>query len=416
LFFFLSGLFFMSGTKMNRRLPSLAINNPFPLFLFQTNKMDTLAIRNAHPRDSAISFNEAEHKYTVAGDDRPYTSVTTFIGNELFAKFDALAVATKLVDNHKMSDPDYKYYGMTVQDIVSSWNANGKDASELGTAMHLDIERFFNGVPVENTSVEYSYFLDFWRDYGCKHDWLQSSQELSNEEPLKIKQKKSPKSKKTKATKATKATKETKAPDIIPEDSIEQLEDDFLRMNVELTPGVPLYPTEHDRSPNDLNCVPLDVNHGIPLVPYRTEWCVYYEEYQISGSIDMVFENPDGTIQIYDWKRCKEISPTHSNPDYPKYGKAQCVRDLPDTHYWHYALQLNLYKRILETKYGKKVVGLYLICLHPIHREYQRIRLPFIPKHIDSVLKYRKQLISPKLPTKIAVKPLVIEPAPECLI
>jgi hypothetical protein len=41
--------------------------------------------------------------------------------------------------------------------------------------------------------------------------------------------------------------------------------------------------------------------------PYRTEWMVYYEELKLSGSIDMVFENPDGTLRIYDWKRCKEI-------------------------------------------------------------------------------------------------------------
>ena len=44
------------------------------------------------------------------------------------------------------------------------------------------------------------------------------------------------------------------------------------------------------------------------LKPYRTEWCVYYEELKLSGSIDMIFENPDGTLQIYDWKRCKEIA------------------------------------------------------------------------------------------------------------
>ena len=26
-----------------------------------------------------------------------------------------------------------------------------------------------------------------------------------------------------------------------------------------------------------------------------------------TGSIDMTFENSDGTLQIYDWKRCEEI-------------------------------------------------------------------------------------------------------------
>jgi hypothetical protein len=44
------------------------------------------------------------------------------------------------------------------------------------------------------------------------------------------------------------------------------------------------------------------------LIPYRSEWMVFWEEMKISGSIDMIFENPDGTILIYDWKRCREIA------------------------------------------------------------------------------------------------------------
>ena len=41
--------------------------------------------------------------------------------------------------------------------------------------------------------------------------------------------------------------------------------------------------------------------------PYRTEWTVFHEEWKLAGSIDMIFENEDGTLQIYDWKRCKDI-------------------------------------------------------------------------------------------------------------
>ena len=43
------------------------------------------------------------------------------------------------------------------------------------------------------------------------------------------------------------------------------------------------------------------------LIPYRTEMLVYYEELKLSGSIDMVFKCEDGTFEIYDWKRSKEI-------------------------------------------------------------------------------------------------------------
>ena len=43
------------------------------------------------------------------------------------------------------------------------------------------------------------------------------------------------------------------------------------------------------------------------LKPYRTEWMVWDKELKLAGSIDMTFENKDGTIEIYDWKRSKEI-------------------------------------------------------------------------------------------------------------
>ncbi len=96
--------------------------------------------------------------------------------------------------------------------------------------------------------------------------------------------------------------------------------------------------------------------------PYRTEWTVYNEDLKLSGSIDMVYENPDGSLNIYDWKRAKEIVKT--NP-FKKYSTTECIDDLPDTNFWHYSLQLNIYKALLELKYNKIVKDLYLVKLHP---------------------------------------------------
>jgi hypothetical protein len=81
------------------------------------------------------------------------------------------------------------------------------------------------------------------------------------------------------------------------------------------------------------------------LKPYRTEWMIYDEDLKLAGSIDMVYENPDGSLMIYDWKRAKEISKTTG---FKKYGKTECINHLPDTNFWHYSLQLNTYKAILE--------------------------------------------------------------------
>ena len=98
------------------------------------------------------------------------------------------------------------------------------------------------------------------------------------------------------------------------------------------------------------------------MKPYRTEWLIYHEDLKIAGSIDMVYENEDGTLSIYDWKRSKDITRINL---YNKYALTECINHLPDSNFWHYALQLNMYKMILEDKYNKKVKDLYLVRLYP---------------------------------------------------
>ena len=123
------------------------------------------------------------------------------------------------------------------------------------------------------------------------------------------------------------------------------------------------------------------------LKPYRTEWMVWYEELRFAGSIDMVYEKEDGTLMIYDWKRSKEIKKT---PAWGKYSHTECINHLPDTNYWHYSLQLNTYKAILEAKYGKKVSDLYLVCLYPNNKNYQLIRVPDLSQEIKDLFELRK--------------------------
>lgn len=98
------------------------------------------------------------------------------------------------------------------------------------------------------------------------------------------------------------------------------------------------------------------------MKPYRTEWYVYHDGLKFAGSIDMVYENPDGTLSIYDWKRSKEITKKNN---FNKFATTASISELPDTNYWHYSLQLNTYKAILESKYGKKVKNMFLVRLHP---------------------------------------------------
>lgn len=124
------------------------------------------------------------------------------------------------------------------------------------------------------------------------------------------------------------------------------------------------------------------------LIPYRTEWMVYHEELKLAGSIDMVYEHPDGTLSIYDWKRAKDITPVNN---FNHYAVTQCISHMPDSNFWHYALQLNTYKAILEEKYDKKIRDLYLVRLHPNNDEktYELIKLPDLSKDIANLFQER---------------------------
>jgi ATP-dependent exoDNAse (exonuclease V) beta subunit len=118
------------------------------------------------------------------------------------------------------------------------------------------------------------------------------------------------------------------------------------------------------------------------LKPYRTEWMIYHEDAKIAGSIDMVYENPDGTLEIYDWKRCKDITAvngwneTATNP---------LINHLPATNFWQYSLQLNTYKKILEDKYGKRVTKLCLVRIHPDAQDYELLEVPFLDKEVGDL-------------------------------
>jgi len=130
--------------------------------------------------------------------------------------------------------------------------------------------------------------------------------------------------------------------------------------------------------------------------PYRTEWTVFHEELKLAGSIDMVFENPEDngkTLLIYDWKRSKEIVKTNG---FDKFGVLPCIEHLPDSNYWHYCLQLNTYKTILESKYDKKISGMFLVCLHPDNKNnnYIRIKVADLSDEIKELFIYRKKQLN----------------------
>jgi len=124
---------------------------------------------------------------------------------------------------------------------------------------------------------------------------------------------------------------------------------------------------------------------GKQYIPWATEKEVFYEEAHIAGQIDMLYLNPEtGNLIIADWKRVKEIKTENRFQN-----MRGILSHLPDTNYWHYALQLSIYKHILEKKYGYRVEKLFLVVLHPDASSYNVVDLPILADEVEAVFRER---------------------------
>jgi ATP-dependent exoDNAse (exonuclease V) beta subunit len=276
----------------------------------------TLLHTNAHPRDADIQFDEPTHIYTVQGSSKGIISCTKFL-HEFFGHFDAKGTIKKMMASPKWTESKWYKPGITAKEIEEQWNANGREASGAGTAMHLAIEQFLNGsekviLPHIKETTEWRYFMNFWRE------------------------------------------------------------------------------------------------HGADLEPYRTEWEVWSEDHKLAGQIDMVYRRKsDGKFLIYDWKRSKEIKTENKfQTGLPP------IQHLPDCNYWHYTLQLNVYRWFLENLYGLEIDDMYLLVLHPDNKNYKRVRLNRMDEEVDAMLNCRLRAV------KEGLKQTVVLPLPEkaCLM
>jgi hypothetical protein len=138
---------------------------------------------------------------------------------------------------------------------------------------------------------------------------------------------------------------------------------------------------------------------GHDLEPFRSEWEVFTDsltplqgerKIKLCGSIDMVFRRKsDGKYVIYDWKRSKEIKSENTYES----GLAP-LHHLPDCNYWHYTMQLNVYKWILETYYGLEVADLYLVIIHPDNPSYRRMRLNIMTEEVEDMMECRRRAVA----------------------
>ena len=119
------------------------------------------------------------------------------------------------------------------------------------------------------------------------------------------------------------------------------------------------------------------------LKPYRTEWCIFDEDFHVAGSIDMVYTDEYGKYHMYDWKRTLELKKDNPYQQgvYPFY-------DMEDCNYNHYCLQLNLYKYLLEKKYSILIETMNLVCLYPTRSTFLVEKVPDLQLKIEKMLHF----------------------------
>lgn len=127
---------------------------------------------------------------------------------------------------------------------------------------------------------------------------------------------------------------------------------------------------------------------GSKMLPFRTEWLVFNEDIKVAGSIDMLYIKKDGKYAIYDWKRAKDIK--MENKYQAGLGP---LTHLPDSNYWIYSMQLNVYRMILKLKYGMEIDELALVILHPNNDNWRVIKVNIMEQEVLDMFECRKRAL-----------------------
>ncbi len=93
--------------------------------------------------------------------------------------------------------------------------------------------------------------------------------------------------------------------------------------------------------------------------PLFSETIIYSKEIKIAGTVDLLVYNQfNNTYDIYDWKTSKKIDQRAYNY---KCGIYNATKNIADCNYFHYVLQLSLYRYILEKYYNISVNKLTIL-------------------------------------------------------
>lgn len=166
---------------------------------------------------------------------------------------------------------------------------------------------------------------------------------------------------------------------------------------------------EFDKSDNYNQAVSIINHHAIQ---FHKDWCDKLEhladeyiigsnEYDIASAIDHLFINKlTGGLVLVDYKTNSDI---HKNEKYAKNMKIP-LEHLKDTTLNHYAIQLSIYKYIVEKYTNLKIEDFFIVYMSENNENYEIIEVPYLKDEVELILENRRRMYMKSVPVLIIGK------------
>ena len=118
------------------------------------------------------------------------------------------------------------------------------------------------------------------------------------------------------------------------------------------------------------------------------EYVIGSEEYNIASAIDHLFINKlTGGLVLADYKTNSDI---HKKEKYAKKMKVP-LSHLKDDDLTHYAIQLSIYKYIVEKYTNLKIEEMFIVWFSELNENYEIIEVPYLKKEVIEILESRRE-------------------------
>ncbi|MGE5456908.1 MAG: hypothetical protein ACM3RX_00990 [Methanococcaceae archaeon] len=144
--------------------------------------------------------------------------------------------------------------------------------------------------------------------------------------------------------------------------------------------------------PKSIQAVEFLQKQNSEAVKIMSEIVVFSKELGIAGTVDLlIYDKATGCYYLRDWKTSKKIEmSSYGN----KRGNHPATSAIMDCNYYHYSLQLSLYRYILETCYGINITDCEIY--HLTDNSLSSIKCDYHKDIIEEMLKADKSELRKK--------------------